>query len=102
MESRSVVARSEASGKGCNYKEMACRSFPVVLLLPCILMVVVVTEIYPCVKIHRSVHLNIQFYSRLTLRIRMEIRTISQICTKEVDITEVESREASGDPHGKE
>lgn len=80
---------------------MACRSFPVVLLLSCILMMVVVTQIYIYVKIRRSVHIKIQFYSRLTLRIRMEMGTTSHLCTKIVDITAVEPREGSGDPHAK-
>lgn len=80
---------------------MTSRIFPVVLLLSCIFMVVVVTQTYTCVKVHRSIHLKIQFYSRLTLRIRMEMGTTSQIYTKVVDTTAVEPREGSGGPHCK-
>lgn len=44
------------SAEGCKYKQILQDSFQGMMELVCILTVMLVTQVYKCIKIHRTVH----------------------------------------------
>lgn len=60
MENRPIVAGVRAEGR-MRLKSNSMRELFVVFVLFCILITVVITQIYTCVKIYRSVYQKVNF-----------------------------------------